>query len=226
MSDRMVLLAIYGNPVEAELVRAQLEAEGIRAVVMGTGSGDVFAGLGVGVSNVQLLVPEADRDRAADLLEAAEDDDEDGEAEGSTAIKARRARKPSSTDVRPALDSPVQDRAPSPSEAVAPEANDLPPEEGIPPEEDDERDEPQITYTADDMAARAFRSAIFGFFTCGALHVYALWLVIRLPWAEGELSPTGSRKAVAAAVISVIPGSLFILASLAAVVALVLSLFR
>jgi hypothetical protein len=225
MSDRMVLLAIYGNPVEAELVRGQLEAEGIRAVVMGTTSGDLFAGMGIGMSNVQLLVPEGDLQRAGDLLDATEEDDEFDEDEGSTAIKGEPERKESSTQVRAPLESSLQDRMP-PSDAPPPESADLPPEEEMPPEEDDEREDRSVTWTADDVAARAFRAAIFGFFTCGLLHVYALWLVIRLPWVEGELSPTGSRKTVAALAISFVPGTLLILFCVGIFVRIAFTLLR
>jgi hypothetical protein len=207
MSDRMVLLAIFGNPVEAELARAKLEAEGIRAAVMGSGSGDLFAGMGVGLSNVQLLVPEEDLERATDLLDAAEDEDE-GEDQDGTDVKAEAGRKESSTRVRAPLESPLQDSAPAP-ESPPPESSDIPPEEEMPPEEDDEREERALIWTADEVAARALRSALFGFLTCGLLHFYAIWLLLKLPFAEGELSPAGSRKAVAAIVLAVVPGLVF-----------------
>jgi Putative prokaryotic signal transducing protein len=225
MSDRMVLLAIYGNLVEAELVRAQLEAEGIRAVVMGATSGDLFAGMGVGLSNVQLLVPEGDLQRAGDLLEAGEEDEEFDEDEGSTAIKGESERKEPSTQVRPALESLVRGPAPPPGSAP-PESSDLPPEEEMPPEEEDELESRTVTWTADDIATRAWRATLFGFVTFGLLHVVALWLVIRLPWAEGELSPAGSRKAVAALAISLVPGVLCILFCLGVIVQIMASLLR
>lgn len=225
MSDRMVLLAIYGNSVEAELVRAQLEGEGIRAVIMGTTSGDLFAGMGIGLSNVQLFVPQKDRERAGALLAADEDEDEFDADEGSTAIKGEPERKGPSTQVRAPLGSPFQDRAPHTS-APPPESSELPAEEEMPPEEDDEREDRTITWTADEIAARAFRATLFGFLTCGLLHVVALWLVIRLPWAEGELSPAGSRKAIAALAISLVPGVLCILFVLGVIVQIMAALLR
>jgi hypothetical protein len=212
MSDRMVLLAIFGNTVEAELARAQLEGAGIRAVVMGATSGDLFAGLGVGVSNVQLLVPEEDLGRAAELLDAREEEDDDpGEDEDSTAIKGQGGRKRSSPHVRLPRETPLESGT-SPPGPSPPAAADLPPEEELPPEEDDEREERSVTWTADDIAARALRSAIFGFLICpGALHLYALWLVIRLSWAEGELSPAGWRKAVVAMALALPTSAVFLL---------------
>jgi hypothetical protein len=224
MSDRMVLLAIYGNPVEAELVRAQLEGEGIRAVVMGATSGDVFAGMGVGMSNVQILVPEADLERAGDLLDTAEEEEVPGEDEDSTAIKGKSPRKRSSTQVRAPRATPLQGGTPPPESPPA-ESSDLPPEEEMPPEEDDEREERVLTWTADEVASRAFRSALLGFLTCGLLHFYAIWLLLKLPSSEGELSPGGFWKAIAAMVLAPLPGLLFAFFWLRAALKLLLPLF-
>jgi hypothetical protein len=229
MSDRMVVLAVFGNPVEAELARARLEDEGIRAVIMGTGSGDVFAGMGVGLSNVQLLVPEEDRERAAEALDAAESDlarelREERESlsrrgrrrkKQSTAIKEEETAANPSTDIRPADESPAPadpaDAPPPPAEMEAEEP---------PPEDDGAEDEIEsrpVTWTPDDMAERAFRAALFGYFTCGILHLYALWILAYIPSTEGALSPSGSRKAWAALALSALPyvvGLVIILAAI------------
>ncbi|HKI37016.1 MAG TPA: DUF2007 domain-containing protein [Gemmataceae bacterium] len=203
--DKMVLLAIYGNLVEAELARAELQAEGIRACVLGATSGDVFAGMGVGISNVQLLVLEGDYERATVLLanesdmaqEARENREweEEEETESSPAIKDAMPPGDDSTDIRPAVESSVQ-AAPPPAAGAAPDvseemrgdlADQLP--------DDEEREERSLTWTPDDMAVRAFRAALFGYLTCGVLHLYALWLLSYIPFTEGELSPGGARKA-------------------------------
>jgi hypothetical protein len=216
MSDKMVLLAIYGNPIEAELARSELEAEGIRARVMGATSGDLFAGMGVGLSNVQLLVPEEDYERATELL-AEESDvarearenrerEEEREKERSTAFKEAEAGETDSTDIRPASASPVRAEptpAAPPEPAVGEESTGEPADEFL--DQEDEREERSLTWTADDFAARAFRAALFGYFTCGVLHLYALWLIIRLPFVEGELSPAGARKAYAALALALLP---------------------
>jgi hypothetical protein len=216
MSDRMVLLAVFGNPVEAELARAQLEAEGIRAVVMGTGSGDVFAGMGVGLSNVQLLVPEEDRERAAEALDAAESElarDLREERERlarrrkrrrrpSTAIKEEGAAANPTTDIRAAAESPAQDEAAGAPPPVEAEAEEPPPEDDGAADEIESR---PVTWTPDDMAERAFRAALFGYFTCGILHLYALWILAYIPSTEGTLSPAGARKAWAALAVSALP---------------------
>lgn len=226
MSDKMVLLAIYGNPVEAELARAQLEAEGIRAQVTGATSGDLFAGMGVGLSNVQLFVPEGDYERATELLaeetdvgrEARENREREEERERgrSTAIKEAEAVETDSTDIRPAVESPVQAEPVAPAPPVPAEGDERAggPDDQFPDDgqDDEEREERPVTWTADDIASRAFRAALFGYLTCGVLHLYALWLIIRLPFVEGELSPAGARKAYAATAMALLP---FLLASAA-----------
>src|SRR5439155_13720581 len=117
MTDKMVVLAISGNPIEAELARAQLQAAGIRAYVLGASSGGLFSGMGVGWSNVQLMVPEGDYQRATELL--TEETDVGREA------RENRERGPasedtSSTDIRPVIESPLRagpEPAPSTAEA-------------------------------------------------------------------------------------------------------------
>ncbi len=215
MSDRMVLLAIYGNPIEAELVRAELEAEGM--------------------SNVQLLVPEGDYERASELLaeetdvgrEAREDRERDEEAEGATAIREPTAARDDATEIRAAAESPVRDGPAVPPHPGPAEGGEAPADAADEFPADDEREERSVLWTADDVAARAFRAALFGFLICpGLLHLYALWLLIRLPATEGDLSPAGSRKAVAAFVLAILPGVFCVLLVLGLFGACLAGLFR
>jgi hypothetical protein len=213
MSEKMVTLAVFGNPVEAELVRAELEAEGIRAHIIGTTSGDLFAGMGVGVSQLQLLVPEGDYERAAELFreesDVARESRRNREEEQETAIR-EPAAETGSTDIRPAVEGPV---AADPLPATSPsagEASDAADE--LPDEEGDEREERSLTLTADDIAVRAFRLALFGYIILpGVGQLCALWLILRLPFVDGELSPRGSRYAYAALALALLPFLVLIL---------------
>jgi len=216
MADKMVLLAIYGNPVEAELARSELQAEGIPARVMGGTSGDLFAGMGVGLSNVQLLVPEGDYERATRLLDRESDvgrearENREREAERrrrrSTAIKEPVAAEADSTDIRPADESPVQGAADPVAPAGPPEgpepADQLPAAEG---DDEEDREARPLTWTRDDMAVRAFRAALFGYLTLGLTHAYALWMLSAIPFTEGKLSPGGARRAWAALALTLLP---------------------
>ena len=73
------------------------------------------------------------------------------------------------------------------------------------PEDDDAPTDRPLTWTPDDFAARALRAALLGYLTCGLLHLYAMWLILRLPFVEGDLSPAGTRKAFAALALILFP---------------------
>src|SRR5262249_37378189 len=94
----------------------------------------------------------------------------------------------------------------------------------------EEHEKRPLLWTADDIASRAFRAALFSYILCpmifglyflllmpglvlaspviGAavlLYVYSVWLMIRLPLAEGELSAPGARRAYAALTLILLP---------------------
>jgi hypothetical protein len=72
MAERFVTVATYGTSPAAEIARGLLEAEGIRAFVIGGLTADVFPGGGAFGDQVALQVHERDAPRAVSLLAAAE----------------------------------------------------------------------------------------------------------------------------------------------------------
>jgi hypothetical protein len=72
MAENSVLLADYINPVEAELARNRLEAEGIPAFVVDASTAGVFSGMGI--ASVKLYVPEAELKRARGVLASPGED--------------------------------------------------------------------------------------------------------------------------------------------------------
>ncbi len=79
MADKLVEIAAYSIPVEAQVARGLLEAEGIRAVLEGEGAVSVFSGVqGLG-GKITLHVAESDAERAlallADVVEGPPPDD-------------------------------------------------------------------------------------------------------------------------------------------------------
>lgn len=66
------LMEVYStdNPIEAELLRNALHAEGIKCEVGGEGQGGLS---GLGIMEVRLLVRAEDFDRARSLLESHEE---------------------------------------------------------------------------------------------------------------------------------------------------------
>ncbi len=70
MEDKLVTIAQYETGFEAELAKLQLEAEGIDAIVLG---GELVAYRGtVGPVKVDLQVFEKDAQKAAQIIEAIE----------------------------------------------------------------------------------------------------------------------------------------------------------
>jgi hypothetical protein len=214
MSDKMVTLATFSNPVEAELVRAELEGEGIRAVLLGDTSGGLFAGMGAGLAHVQLLVPEGDRNRAAKLVDALMGAPEPNRRKGherkrrrrkkrGTAIKAEGPPTPSPTEIQPAAKSPVHAAPPATAPAPTPEEGEEPEPALGPPDDEEEGGKRSILRTPDDFAHRALLASFLGVFCC-VLNLYSLWLLISLPFVPGHLTTKGTIKAYSALVLNLI----------------------
>lgn len=79
-SERLVTVATYGEAVEAQMGRSALVAHGIRAFIADEHAATLnphYIGSALGI---RLQVPQADLERAAEILRApTEDDDEDNE---------------------------------------------------------------------------------------------------------------------------------------------------
>lgn len=88
MSDKMVALAVFTNPIEAELTKQRLQNEGIQVHLLGDTGGSPFAGVGGLFGHMTLMVSPGDVQRAGRLL--GEEEPEavaEAESEGSTAIQ-------------------------------------------------------------------------------------------------------------------------------------------
>ena len=213
MSEKFVTLAAFHMPVEAQLARGRLEAEGIKAFLTGGGSVDLFGGIqGVG-GLIDLQVSEADAERAAEILAAHEDErhGSDGDAVADdTALwlcplcgdavgddlnvcsscetpRPAPRKSPAITAVprhNPASQE-VQEQAAAKSDKVTSDT----PLEAVPSAVEDDLDLPDMeTLVGDDLVRRAFLCALFGalFFP---ITLYSLWLVGRLALYPGKISP-------------------------------------
>jgi hypothetical protein len=177
MSDAFVTAAAFSDAAEAEVARARLEAEGIRARLL-----DDVAGLPGAISRVELRVPPADAERALALLNAS-----------SSALGARKRPFWRCDECDAEVDAEME--VCHGCGALAP---DTPAEEGITPGErykdEEEEREQWSTSVADRLARRAFRAAVIGFFVLPPLgHLYSVYLLFRLNDTKSELSATGRR---------------------------------
>ncbi|MBN1509943.1 MAG: DUF2007 domain-containing protein [Sedimentisphaerales bacterium] len=80
MNEKLVTVARFSDYVEAELARQLLEAEGIRAFVMGENVGNVYAGVPAAI-DIQLQTPESQAEKAIEILEASEQEAAESERE-------------------------------------------------------------------------------------------------------------------------------------------------
>ena len=208
MSNKLVFVAAFVMPVEAQLARGLLQAEGIRAFLTGEQTTNAFSGVqGLG-GRIELQVPEADAERAAEILAPhfdhhAADGDAAPEDDGlwlcplcGDAVNEDMDFCPSCDTPRPAARQSLAVTAIPHSERVSQEIQEEPvfkaekitsdePLEAAPPELEHDLVVPDMeTMVGDDLVRRAFLSALFPL-----LIPYSLWLMTRLAFYPGKISP-------------------------------------
>jgi len=232
MSDDIVTLASFANPIEAELAKNRLADEGIPAVLSGEMTNAVF-GMNNFFGAVQLLVAERNLLRARAILdnEPEEDASEEEPAPApSTAIKARdwalppapaREQNPVEQNVQPApgVTQPA-DRDADLLQAVGPDLQTAEPRTDIRSNHGDEREQDYKLHDAwgpDDYATLAWKSAVIGLLILPPLlHLYSLSCLVRLLFFQrASLSAAGMRNVVRAVLLDglVICFVLFLLCS-------------
>ena len=188
MSEKLVTLAKFFDPMAAQLAKIKLEGAGIPAQLLGDTSSGVFAGLGGAFGTVEVRVSEQDLARAQKLLDEIEDQLEGDETDASTAIADRDAirKKSPGGDVAATFDDPA---------AAEAEETGITAKQGRrrKPPRDEREPARELSWTPDDLADRAWRAAVLGLFFFPIMF-YAVWLLCRLGLMDGNLSPTGTRK--------------------------------
>jgi hypothetical protein len=219
MPGKIVTLAMFHDPMAAEMTRNRLAAEGIPAMISGDNAGALFGGMGGAFGMVHLQIAEENLERATRLLDAWEgqDEEEDGDPEDSTAIsnkkrsKRKRKRRKSDADAREGSASPV------PETGIA--SKPMPP----PVQEDrdnDDDDLPSFRVGLDDTASRAWKASIIGLilmpfhlgvFLAVPVLLYAMVLLFRLMGTSEDLSPRGTRSLYVALIASMAAWAVFFL---------------
>jgi hypothetical protein len=202
MPENFVTLTTFTDPAEAEIVCAHLRDEGIAAFVMGDIATGVFPGLGA-TSHVQLQVPQADLERAREILAASMEQAEENAQERSLFWSCPQCgwHADYETELCPTCGALLE----------PPYDPDLPPEEedGEGDERDPEAAPPTKadTWVGDKLATRAFRAAIAGLFVwwpCPPIPLaalYSLFVLCRLVLYSGQTSSSSVGKCLAAFVI-------------------------
>jgi hypothetical protein len=186
MPDKIVTLAMYHDPMEAQLVRNRLEAEGIPAFLSGDETSNLFGGMSGAFGTVHLQVAEENLERAADLLEADDKLMDEQDPSESTAIRVR--------DTMTAAPEPEKEVSARPP--AKPRSSDITAKRASaarPDVDEDAEDRPRLARGADDYADRAWRASVLGLFFF-PVQLYSIWLLFRLLSINEDLGPAGLRK--------------------------------
>jgi len=183
MQEKLVALARFTAPFEAEAAKNRLEAEGIPVFMQGDITVGALAGLGGIGGMIELEVFEEDRERAAEILRQHSDE-------------MNAPAEHEDDEVPPAPDSENITPRPPAHWTHADDGLAHAQEDPFADTEDDHVDEVlDYKLSLDAIATRAWRAAVLGLFLCPPLlHLYSLWTLARLAMMPGELSPAGLRK--------------------------------
>jgi hypothetical protein len=228
MAGKLVLVAAYSMPIEAQVARGQLEAEGIQAVLMGDQTVNVFSGIQGVAGQIELHVPEQDAERAAAILAVHfrdRDEERDSPPMDDSALwvcslcgdamseelsvcpscetpRAEGRKSKAVTAVprhKPNSADVQQERSPNPVKITSDT-----PLEAVPSAMEDDLDLPNMeTFIGDDLVRRAFLTALFGPLFL-PITLYSFWLLGRLALYPGKLSPQVTPKLYGALAINLL----------------------
>jgi hypothetical protein len=218
MMEKIVRLATYSNPIDAEMVKHYLQDAGITVFSAGAEAAGAFVGLDSAFANIELHVPQSQLQQALQALESFDEQDSTAEYhlshEDDTDIMEGEPDRPISP-----VTTTSQFRSGPPAEEFAGADTDR--EVGA---FDMAPDDPADTVASiqcnpDALAARAWRASFLGMIVLPPLlNLYSIWLLIRLAGLHDEPSPAGLRRVYGAIIINgfvLITETLILLAFLA-----------
>lgn len=198
MPESFVTVGTYQRPIDAQLAKNRLEAEGIPVFLLGNeamGTWFWHFGAAAGVARLQVPADLADQARAVlaarpgdlDAMVSPEEAFETDEScpECGSPLELDAPACPTCGMVR---QEPFERSAPPP-ETPAPQATTVAVEEAA-------------ASPGDDLATRAYRAAVIGLLVLPPLmSLYSFWLLLRLAFCSGDVGSPGIRKAVIALVL-------------------------
>jgi hypothetical protein len=167
MADRLVTIATFDVPEQAQMAKSALEAGGIPAAVSDEMTVSLFWHYSNALGGIKLQVREEDAERASAVL------DEALGPPGERVIDPDR------------LATEAESTPPEPGEQPEPAATGPRSAAGEPPDEP-----PPDPYSREGYARRLFFAAWFGL-VLPPIWFFALYLFLNAAFGEGELSPRG-----------------------------------
>jgi hypothetical protein len=206
VSHKLITVSTYLTPEEAHLAALPLEEEGIRCFFEAEQTTGSLWYLGTALG-VKLQVEEQDVARARAILEEARHPT----SQSSTVIgrcAACGAKTEPGFEVCWSCGASLEpEAAPSVGPSTPPPQSASRQDVAVPSTGADQDDEQtkteagqrQLDAVSEALASRAFKAAVIGLCFCpGILQAYSLWLVLRVAFRGGTLSPVGNRKFYAA----------------------------
>ena len=204
MSHKLITVGTYLTPEEAHLAALALENEGIRCYYEAEQTTGNLWHLGTALG-VKLQVEEHEVPRVQAILEETRRPTSGPSTPGGRCVTCGAKMEPGFEvcwSCGATLEPEVTRSVESPSSPPQPSRQDA----AVADQDVDEADEqsgteemePQLDPVNEELASRAFKVAVIGLAFCGVLHIYSIWLVLRLAFRGGRLSPAGDRKFYAA----------------------------
>jgi hypothetical protein len=219
VDEKIIRIATYSNPVEAEMAKNYLEDAGVKVFSAGAEVSGPFAGVDAGFASVELHVPQSQYDQAVKALEAFDDHDMDfdNELADDDMTEAIRETKEGSIEDDDAVPSTEFRGGPPPGEVD----DDLRGSQFVklPGQEGDigRADDVSILHTPDELAFRAWRASFVGLLLFPVtflvhpivslilpplVHVYSICLLYRIGSTDQELSSAGMLRMYGALVVN------------------------
>ena len=185
---RFVVVAKFFNEQDAHIAKADLAAGGVESMVDGANTNAMLSHIGSALGGVRLLVAEADKKRAEEILGTYEKQKAQGNStQGQSTWFCGTCREVldvsfetcwscgnERSEVEQAMPSDLENHPDLAEQVVSSE------------------DDP--TSRADELAQRAWRASLFGFTILPFLNFYSIALIFQVCACESELSKSGKRK--------------------------------
>jgi Fe-S-cluster formation regulator IscX/YfhJ len=196
MSNELVTVATFNDPIQAAMARNYLEAGGVRAFLVDEMTVTMGWGLGNAIGGIKLQVKASHVERAEALLNDLPGDDPEEEL---PAVPATAFATPEMAEQLREERDDLDPKTPVTAFATAETAEAL-------------REEREGTDPKTLAVERLFRTTVFGLLFW-PLQFYALWLLMALTSVEGKVSPH-QRWKVAASLLLNLPLLVLIIVAL------------
>ncbi len=185
---RFVVVAKFFNEQDAHIAKADLAAGGVESMVDGANTNAMLSHIGSALGGVRLLVSEADKKRAEEILATYEKQKAQGNStQGQSTWFCGTCREVLDVSFETCWScgnerSEVEQAMPSDLENHPDLAEQVVSSEDAP------------ISRADELAQRAWRASLFGFTILPFLNFYSIALIFQVCACESELSKSGKRK--------------------------------